>query len=97
MIESLSLHLDTPPPSSHITGSNQFNTIWTTPNLKLSRLSVLSYYFRIRDHCIIIADFLIDFFMSNGFNPIVKYEMRWLTSAQSKAAQNYLRRAQNLQ
>ena len=81
LIETLELFSIEPPLPSHISGLAQVDAIWTTPNLKPKSLSILPYYFGIRDHRVIIADFPIAYFMGNGFIPIDRSKMRRLTTS----------------
>ena len=66
---------------SHINSSTQIDIVWTTLNLLLFNLSILSYYFSMGNHRVFIVDFPISFFVEDSFIPIEKLDMRHLTLA----------------
>ena len=80
LIKLSALFFNNPLLLSYIIESTQIDAIWISPNLKPSKLSILPYYFGIGDHRVIIADFPIKYFIGEGFVPIMKSEMRRLTS-----------------
>ena len=59
------------------------------PNIKLSVVSILLYYFRISKNYYIVINFLIELFLGEGFILICKAEMRILITKQPKAVANY--------
>ena len=64
---------------SHIRRSNQINSIWISPSLNPTNLSIIAHYFGIRDHCCFIVDFAIKIFIGKGFILIVKLKISHLT------------------
>ena len=56
-------------------------------------LSIIPYYFEVGNYHYFIINFLIEIFLGEGFIPIVKVEIRRLTSTQLKAVRNHLSKA----
>ena len=78
--------------ASHILGSQQIDTIWSTPNINLSSLSILPYYFAVGDYRYFVIDFPIDYFIGDGFIPIICPEMRRLALSNKDSINQYLSR-----
>ena len=51
------LYSDKLSPASYITGSKQICSLWVSPNIKPSIVSILLYYFRAYDYRYIVLDF----------------------------------------
>ena len=62
----------------YITGSNQINSIWITANLRPSSISILPHYFYIEDYQYFVVDFLINYFIGDGFLNIIKSPVNFI-------------------
>ena len=84
------------PEPLHIIGSKQIDTIWTSPQILLSSISIIPHYFSIGDHRAIVADFLKNTFFGDRYIPIIRPEIRRLLMAQPQSISNYIKRSKQL-
>ena len=62
-------------PLSYIRVSKQIDSIWISPSLIPTNLSIIPHYFSVGDHQYFIVDFPIEICMGNGFILIIKTKM----------------------
>ena len=61
-----------PLPHTFYNGKGQIESICTSPKLSTKTFSFILFYFGVKDHQIIVVDFLIDQFFSKLFLPLYR-------------------------